>query len=90
MKDVSETINISYYYFSKLFKQRTNTNFSEYLHLRRIELAKKYMDDPSFSISDIAYKLGYENQNQFSRVFKRYCGEYPTIYRQNKIDTSSS
>ena len=88
MKDVSDNINISYYYFSRLLKQKTNKNFSEYVHMRRIELAREYLKDPSFTISEIAYKLGYTNQNQFSRVFKRYCGEYPTIYRQQQNSES--
>lgn len=81
MKEVADAMGISYFYFSKLFKQKTGRNFVEFTHLRRIELAKQYLRDPEFTIGEIGYKLGYETPKQFSRAFTRYCGCPPSMYR---------
>ncbi len=82
MREVSGHVGLSYNYFSKLFKAQTKHHFSHYLHLRRIELSKKYLHDPGFKIQDIAKKLGYENPSEFSRAFKKYAGCYPREYRE--------
>lgn len=83
MREVADNVGLSYNYFSRLFKQTTNSHFSSYVQQRRIELSKKYLQDPSFQIQEISQKLGYENPSEFSRVFKRYTGCYPTAYRNN-------
>ncbi|MEG0693284.1 MAG: response regulator [Oscillospiraceae bacterium] len=81
MRNVADSVGLSYNYFSKLFKQYTNSHFADYIHMRRIEEAKKYLSDPSFKIQEIAKKLGYENPSEFSRAFKKYAGCYPTELR---------
>lgn len=82
MRDVADHVGLSYNYFSKLFKEHTQSHFAHYVHLRRIERSKKYLQDSSFKIQDIAKKLGYDNPSEFSRAFKKYVGIYPREYRE--------
>jgi len=49
----------------------------------RIESAKKYLSNPSFSVADVAKKEGYQDPNYFSKVFKKVVGITPTEYRKN-------
>lgn len=81
MRDVAEHVGFSYNYFSKLFKDCTQTSFSDYMHKRRIKLSKNYLRDPRYKIYNIAEKVGYNSPEEFSRAFKRYIGCYPSEYR---------
>ena len=88
MKDISldsvaQAVSISPYYFSKLFKEETGTNFSDYLTELRINRAKQLLDeDPDRNIKEISIESGYSNPNYFSRIFKKWTGSTPTERRQ--------
>ncbi|HCW22704.1 MAG TPA: DNA-binding response regulator [Lachnospiraceae bacterium] len=84
LEEVSKAVNISPYYFSKLFKEKTGTTFVEYLTRLRIEKAAQMLEDPGNSVRDICYAVGYQDPNYFSRIFKRSTGLTPSEYRQQK------
>lgn len=70
-------------YFSKLFKSVTNESFIEYITRIRLEKSCSLLKDSSLKISDIASIVGYENQQYFSQVFKKFTGLTPTEYRES-------
>ncbi|MHB8128188.1 MAG: helix-turn-helix domain-containing protein, partial [Mobilitalea sp.] len=80
--DVSRIVDISPYYFSKLFKEETGENFIEYLTNIRIEKAKKLLQNRDVSIKNICVDTGYSDPNYFSRIFKKQVGVTPTEYRE--------
>lgn len=82
LDDVSRQVNISPYYFSKLFKAETGTNFIEYLTDIRIEKAKEMLSDKNYSMKEICAAIGYSDPNYFSRTFKKNVGVTPTDYRE--------
>ncbi|MCR5301361.1 MAG: response regulator [Lachnospiraceae bacterium] len=82
LNEISEKLNISSYYFSKLFKEETNEGFVEYLTKRRVEKAKEMLKDQSKSIKEIGSVCGYSDPNYFSRIFKKATGMTPTEYRE--------
>lgn len=82
LNEISEKLNISSYYFSKLFKEETNEGFVEYLTKRRVEKAKDMLKDPSKSIKEIGSECGYSDPNYFSRIFKKSTGMTPTEYKE--------
>lgn len=82
LDDVSRTVDISPYYFSKLFKEETGENFIEYLTNLRIEKAKKLLQNKDLSIKNICVDTGYSDPNYFSRIFKKQVGVTPTEYRE--------
>lgn len=81
LDDVSRSVDISPYYFSKLFKEETGVNFIEYLTNIRIEHAKKLLLNRELSIKNICSDTGYSDPNYFSRIFKKLVGVTPTEYR---------
>lgn len=81
LDDVSREINISPYYFSKVFKEKTGVTFVEYLTKARMEKAKELLKDPSSSIRDVCFAVGYQDPNYFSRIFKRSTGRTPSEFR---------
>ncbi|MGB4659884.1 MAG: response regulator [Mobilitalea sp.] len=82
LDDVSRIVDISPYYFSKLFKEETGENFIEYLTNIRIEKAKKLLQNRDISIKNICADTGYSDPNYFSRIFKKQVGITPTEYRE--------
>lgn len=85
LDDVSRILDISPYYFSKLFKEETGENFIEYLTNIRIEKAKKLLQNREISIKNICADTGYSDPNYFSRIFKKQVGITPTEYRERVL-----
>ena len=85
LEEVSRYVDISPYYFSKLFKNETGQTFVEYLTELRIEKAKQLLATASYSIKEICLGVGYSDPNYFSRIFKKVTGQTPTEYRENRF-----
>ncbi|WP_454206159.1 helix-turn-helix domain-containing protein [Peptoniphilus sp. Marseille-Q6390] len=64
--------NISQGYLSRLFKNEYNLTVVNYIHLKKINLAKEYILLENSSVLDIAFNLGYNEYGYFSKVFKKY------------------
>lgn len=83
LDDVSRYCDISSYYFSKLFKQKTGENYVEYLNKVRIDNAKKLLEK-GISIKSVCSSVGFSDPNYFSRAFKKYEGVTPTEYKEGR------
>jgi YesN/AraC family two-component response regulator len=75
-------------YFSKLFKQRTQVNFSDYMTMKRMETAVRLLEETSLRISEIAERLGYADLAYFSNIFKKTMGRAPSEYRKRPMPTN--
>lgn len=82
LDEVSRLVDISPYYFSKLFKQEQGENFIEYLTRIRMQKARQLLKNPNYSIKEICVMSGYSDPNYFSRIFKKYEGMTPSEYRE--------
>ena len=86
LDEVSGIVDVSPYYFTRLFKEETGETFLEFLTRIRMERAKELMKDPNISIKDICTQVGYSDPNYFSRIFKKAVGMTPTEYRTGGTD----
>jgi two-component system response regulator YesN len=84
LQDVAQHTCLSPNYLSQLFKQETGKSFLEYLTNCRLEAAKKLLAQSSLTISEIAFKLGYDMPSYFSEVFKKSEGLTPSQYRKGR------
>lgn len=82
LESVASYMNISPHYFSKIFKRDMEVNFIQYVTNRKIERAMKLLTMSNQSIINIAYELGFNEANYFSRVFKKNAGMTPYHYRK--------
>ena len=57
-------------------------SFAQVLDEMRADLAQRYLDDRSLSISHIAWLLGFQEPSAFSNAFKRWTGKAPTEHRR--------
>jgi len=78
---IAKDAGLSRFYFSRLFKASAGRSFRDHVMLLRIEKAKVVMNDLNLSLSEVAYKCGYENLSSFTRTFKKLTGINPGKYR---------
>ncbi len=83
LDDVSRELNISPYYFSKIFKEEEGVTFIEYLTRIRLDHAKKLLAENNLPVKEICAAVGYQDPNYFSRLFRRSEGVSPTEYRES-------
>ncbi|QIZ78783.1 AraC family transcriptional regulator [Ferrimonas lipolytica] len=74
-------LGLSPYYLSDLLKRETGKNALEHIHLFIIERAKSLLHDGNISITQIAYDLGFEYPQHFSKLFKAKTGLSPRAFK---------
>lgn len=74
-------LNLSISYFGDLIKKQTGRTAKEYIQDKMIEFAKERIFDPTISINQIAYDLGFTYPQHFTRLFKQKVGQTPKLYR---------
>lgn len=82
VKYCADKLHLSANYFGDLIKKETGKSAQEHVQLRLIEIAKEKMFEKQKSVSQIAYELGFEYPQYFSRLFKKRTGMTPNEYRQ--------
>lgn len=80
-KYCADKMNFSVNYLSDLLRKDTGKSTLEHIQLRLVEAAKEKLFDTNKSISEIAYELGFEYPQYFSRLFKKRVGMTPNEYR---------
>ena len=88
LEDASRLVFMSPKYLSRIFKQHTGMNFSQYRLNIKIKLSKELLTSKGLSVEQIAYDLGYQNLESFIRIFHKYTGTTPSQYR--KENTTST
>ncbi|NHN29128.1 helix-turn-helix domain-containing protein [Paenibacillus agricola] len=68
-------------YLSRVFKKEMNINFSEYLADYRMSIAKTWLENTSWKVSEIAERLNYTNTTAFIRTFRKIVDMTPGKYR---------
>lgn len=84
LNDIAGLVGVSLQYFSKIFKDETGKNYVEWLNRFRIDKAKDLMSETQLTIKEVCFKVGYNDPNYFSRIFKKYEGVAPTEYINKK------
>ncbi len=87
IKDVCDITHYSQTYVSREFKKFNGKSLIDYVLDFKIKTAKKFLEKTNLPISDIAFKIGYINPNDFTSIFKKKVGLSPKKFREsfNKI-----
>jgi AraC-like DNA-binding protein len=80
---IAETLNISTKYLSSLLKQLTGQTTQQHIHEKLIEKAKEKLSTTDLTVSEIAYELGFEHSQSFSKMFKSKTNQSPLEFRQS-------
>jgi len=80
---LSEQLNLSPGYLSDLLRSLIGQNAQQYIHLKLIEKAKEKLSTTGLSVSEIAYELGFEHSQSFSKLFKSKTNMSPIEFRSS-------
>jgi AraC-like DNA-binding protein len=83
VNDMAALLHISPKYLSSLLRMHTGQNTQHYIHEKLIERAKERISTSDLSMSEIAYELGFEHLQSFSRLFKAKTHLSPLEFRQS-------
>ena len=83
VQSISEQLNISQRYLSDMLRSLTGQNTQQYIQDKLIEKAKEKLSTTTLSVSEIAYELGFEHPQSFSKLFKTKTNFSPLEFRQS-------
>lgn len=82
LSDISGKVNLSSFYFTKLFKAKTGMTFVEYLTDYRMKVAKKLLEESmELRVQDVGERVGYMDYKYFCKCFRKNTGITPATYR---------
>ena len=77
----ADKLNLSANYFGDLIKKETGKSPQEQIQFKLIDIAKERIFDPTKTITEISYELGFKYPQHFTRLFKTQVGCSPNEYR---------
>ncbi|TSJ46625.1 helix-turn-helix domain-containing protein [Fluviicola chungangensis] len=80
---IAQKLNLSPSYLGSLLRVHTGQNTQQHIHEKLIEKAKEKLSTTNLSISEIAYELGFEHSQSFSKLFKTKTKLSPLEFRQS-------
>ena len=80
--EIAEAAGVSQTYLSTIFRQRYGLTINQYLHKRRIDLAKELLVRTNLPVSFIGDEIGMADPQYFNKQFRKSTGMSPTGYRQ--------
>ncbi|RZK12760.1 MAG: AraC family transcriptional regulator [Flavobacterium sp.] len=80
---LSEEFNMSPHYMRSLLKTLTGQTTQQHIHEKVIEIAKEKLSTTELSVSEIAYELGFEHSQSFSKLFKAKTDVSPLEFRKS-------
>jgi AraC-like DNA-binding protein len=84
-KLLSENLNYSYNYLSKVFSKHKKTTIEKYYLKLKIEKIKEFLSYDQLSIKELAYKFDYNSLSHMSNHFKKETGLSPSVFRKKNI-----
>ncbi len=83
VQDVADALHVSAGYLSSLVKVLTGQSTQLHIHAKLIEKAKEKLSTTSLTVSEIAYELGFEHAQSFSKLFKTKTNLTPSAFRES-------
>lgn len=83
VQSIADALNVSPNYLSGLLKVLTGQSTQQHIHDKLIEKAKEKLSTTDLSVSEIAYTLGFEHSQSFSKLFKSKTALSPLEFRQS-------
>lgn len=80
---LAEQLHLSPRYLSDMLRSLTGQNTQQLIHEKLLDKAKEYLAGTSLSVTEIAYRLGFEHPQSFNKLFKQKLKLTPIAYKQS-------
>lgn len=87
---LAKQANISKFHFIRLFKLIYKITPHQYLTVKRIKMAKRELEKPNQSVSDVCHKVGFNSVSSFCNLFKKTTNQTPLEYRSSIMELKES
>lgn len=85
LADIADSVGLSRFHFARAFKHTTKLTPQQYLTGRRVERAKRLLDESDLPLVEIGARSGFKNQSHFTTLFRRFTNTTPKAWRASKI-----
>lgn len=82
ISEIAQSVGLSYSHVRKIFSEQMNMSILSYLNKLRVDKAKEMLSSAGTTIKSIALQIGYNNEQSFSRYFKKSTGITPGEWRR--------
>ncbi|WP_332633505.1 helix-turn-helix domain-containing protein [Halalkalibacter flavus] len=86
LSEIAETIHVNSSHLSRQFKKDTDMTIIDFINKKRVEEAKLYLQRGNISVTEVAFMVGFNDLNYFSRVFKKFASTTPSQYMKSVQD----
>ncbi|RFU94005.1 AraC family transcriptional regulator [Sphaerochaeta halotolerans] len=83
LQEVADHFSVSSFYLSHQFKRVTGLNFVSFLQQIRVRNAQQLLLYSKMKVKEICLACGFTSFSQFNRVFSKFCGVTPSLFRKN-------
>lgn len=85
LKDIADHVYLTPQYLCLLFKKETGKTINRYLSEIRIQKSKEYLKDKRMTLYEVSYRVGFNDQNYYTKVFKKLTGVSPSMFREQLL-----
>ncbi len=85
LHDLAREVQVSSFYFVRIFKQRTGLTPHQYVMSRRVARARRLLEEGELPIAAIAAETGFASQSHLTELFRREVGVTPRAYRETWV-----
>ncbi len=81
---IASHFNVSPNYVSEYFKKHTGESLQQYIINYKLKLAQIRLQYSDMRVNEIAFELGFTDESHLTKMFRKYHGQTPTVYRKTK------
>lgn len=85
LEQIAMALDINLQYMCFIFKKQTNLTIGNYILQTRMDMAKRLFQQGKLNVSEVAYKVGFEDVSYFSKCFKKYFGVSPKKFSMKTL-----
>lgn len=85
LKSLSDELGVHPVHISRAVPKYLASSLGDFIRQQKVKRALSYLLDPSYSLTDIANICGFSDQSHFTRTFKTYLGQTPSVFRKQVL-----
>ena len=85
IETVARLVGITAQHLCRVLRRERGLSFADLLRDVRLREARRLLRESSYSMKEIAFRVGFRHPSQFTRVFTSNCGMSPSDYRTREI-----